>query len=139
MTSVEAAGFQRERRYQVVGLHYMSLYMYDLDAAIAFYSAVFGPPESVDPEGLNYGWRMGSTWLTLLPSSIGNAPESNVTNAEFAIQVASPEEVDRLYQELVAAGAQEFMAPAATRMYEPMRFACVEDPFGVRIDVYALT
>jgi hypothetical protein len=21
-------------------------------------------------------------------------------------------------------------------MYEPMRFACVDDPFGVRIDVY---
>ncbi len=21
-------------------------------------------------------------------------------------------------------------------MYEPMRFACVDDPFGVRVDIY---
>ncbi len=28
------------------------------------------------------------------------------------------------------------MSPADTKMYEPMRFACVDDPFGVRIDVY---
>jgi catechol 2,3-dioxygenase-like lactoylglutathione lyase family enzyme len=138
MASTGAVGVQRERRYQVVGLHYVSLYMYDLDAAIAFYSAIFGPPESVDPEGMNYGWRMGSTWLTILPSSIGTAPESNPCNTEFAIQVSTAEEVDRLYQALVAAGAREFMAPADTTMYEPMRFACVDDPFGVRIDVYAV-
>jgi hypothetical protein len=26
--------------------------------------------------------------------------------------------------------------PEDTEMYEPMRFCCVDDPFGVRIDVY---
>ncbi len=28
------------------------------------------------------------------------------------------------------------MPPDDTKIYEPMRFACVDDPFGVRIDVY---
>jgi hypothetical protein len=36
----------------------------------------------------------------------------------------------------MAAGARPCMAPRDTSMYEPMRFGCVDDPFGVRIDVY---
>ncbi|MFN8444726.1 MAG: hypothetical protein U0175_28330 [Caldilineaceae bacterium] len=39
--------------------------------------------------------------------------------------MATAEEVDRLYQEMIEAGAQSYMAPADTRMYEAMRFACV--------------
>jgi uncharacterized glyoxalase superfamily protein PhnB len=62
--------------------------------------------------------------------------ESNPRNTEFAIQVAAVEEVDRLHHALIAAGAKEYMAPADTRMYKPMRFACSDDPFGVRIDIY---
>jgi hypothetical protein len=55
---------------------------------------------------------------------------------EFAIQVASPEEVDRLHQAFVSAGAKNSWTPEDTRMYEPMRFSAVDDPFGVRIDIY---
>ena len=127
---------ETQRSYNVVGLNYVSLYIKDLREAIAFYSQIFGPPESINENGKIHGWRMGSTWLTLFPSTAGTARDSNPRNAEFAIQVSAAEEVDALYRTLIAAGAQECMQPADTAMYEPMRFACVDDPFGVRMDIY---
>ncbi len=122
--------------FRIVGLGYVSLYIHDLDRAMAFYGRVFGPPNST-PEGDEpAGWKMGSTWLTIFPSTAGASPSSNPRNTEFAIQVTSPEEVDTLHGALVEAGARVCMAPRDTTMYEPMRFGCVDDPFGVRIDVY---
>jgi len=124
------------RLYRIVALNYVSLYVKDFSDAIAFYTQVFGPPESVAESGKVVGWRMGSTWLTVFPSSAGTAHDSNPRNTEFAIQVAAAEDIDRLYGALIGAGAKECMAPEDTTMYEPMRFACVDDPFGVRIDIY---
>ncbi len=117
--------------YHIVDLNFMSIYVKDVAAAVNFYSEVFGAPASVDTPKQIYGWRMGATWLTLLPSNIGTYPQSDPRNTEFAIQLASPEEVDRLYQALLTAGAKNCMQPADTAMYEPMRFACVnDDPVG---------
>ena len=79
---------------------------------------------------------MGTTWLTVFPSRAGTDPAGNPRNAEFAVQVATPAEVDLLHTTLTAAGARTVMAPADTVMYEPMRYCCVDDPFGMRIDVY---
>jgi hypothetical protein len=79
---------------------------------------------------------MGSTWLTLFPGSAGPRPGAEAGNAEFAIQVATPDQVDRLHEALLAAGATNCRSPRDTTMYEPMRFSCVDDPFGMRIDVY---
>lgn len=125
-----------ELPYHIVTLNYVSLYLHTLAEAVAFYTEVFGPPESVDTDQEIYGWRMGATWLTLLPSRDGTGPEHNPTNAEFAVQVSAAEEVDALYAALIEAGAQPLMPPADTKMYERMRYGCVDDPFGVRIDVY---
>ena len=127
---------ETQRSYNVVGLNYVSLYIKDLREAITFYSQIFGPPESINESGTIHGWRMGSTWLTVFPSTAGTAHDSNPRNTEFAIQVAAVGDVDRLHRALIAAGATECISPAATTMYEPMRFACLDDPFGVRIDVY---
>src|SRR5258707_5039360 len=113
----------------------MSLYVRDLMAGVTFYSKVFGPPE-YDENGEVYGWRMGSTWLTVFPASAGPCSDADPRNTEFAIQVRTPAEVDALHQALLDAGAKKCMAPRDTKMYEPMRFACVDDPFRVRIDVY---
>jgi catechol 2,3-dioxygenase-like lactoylglutathione lyase family enzyme len=124
------------RSYQVVGLGYMSLYMRDLEQAVAFYTRFFGPPILGGTDGEYYGWQMGSTWLTVFPSRGGTAPDHNPRNAEFAIQVSRPGEVDLLYQALTDAGAISCTQPLDTRMYDPMRFACVDDPFGVRLDIY---
>jgi catechol 2,3-dioxygenase-like lactoylglutathione lyase family enzyme len=124
------------RPYRIVDLNYVSLYIKDFREAIVFYTQIFGTPQNGDANAALYGWRMGSTWLTVFPSTAGPDHDSNPRNTEFAIQVAAVEEVDRLHRALLAAGAKECMAPEDTRMYEPMRFSCVDDPFGVRIDIY---
>ena len=122
--------------FQIVGLNYVSFYLETLDEAVAFYTKIFGPPEVEDEVGPLYGWKMGTTWLTFLPSKMGTTKEQNPRNAEFAIQVAEPGEVDRLYDAFRAAGATKCMEPQDTEMYEPMRFCAVDDPFEIRIDVY---
>lgn len=118
--------------FNIVGLNYVSIYVKDYDAALAFYTKMFGTPENSDP----YGWRMGSTWLTLFPGKAGTNPDGNPQNVEYAIQVATPEDVDRLHDALLDAGATKGWAPEDTTMYEPMRFCYVDDPFGTRIDIY---
>jgi uncharacterized glyoxalase superfamily protein PhnB len=50
--------------------------------------------------------------------------------------VSAPQEVDILYQTLIEAGAKKGWDPEDTTMYEEMRFCYVDDPFGVRIDIY---
>jgi catechol 2,3-dioxygenase-like lactoylglutathione lyase family enzyme len=123
--------------FRIVTLNYVSLYVHDLPDAVNFYARVFGPPEYVEADEAVYGFRLGATWLTLFPSSAGPAPGSNPRNTEFAIQVSDSAEVDRLHQALLAAGARNCRSPCDTRMYEPMRFGCVDDPFGVRVSIYA--
>ena len=44
--------------------------------------------------------------------------------------------MDVPHQLLINPGAKSCWAPEDTSMYEEMRFSCVDDPFGVRIDVY---
>jgi len=60
---------------------------------------------------------------------------NNPRNAEFAIQVAAPDEVDALYQAFIDAGVKKGWEPFDTEMYEKMRFSYIDDPFGVRIDI----
>ena len=124
------------RPFRILDLNYMSLYIEDFTEALEFYEQVFGLPETADEAGQIYGWRMGATWLTLFPSQQGSYKGSNPRNSEFAIQVSKPEEVDILHQLLINGGAKRCWAPEDTSMYEEMRFSCVDDPFGVRIDVY---
>ena len=122
--------------FEIVSLNYVSAYVQDYETAVSFYTQVFGPPQVAEVKAGIHGWPMGNTWLTLFPSSQGTHPESNPRNLEFAIQVAEPAQVDALHAALVAAGATSCWNPEDTEMYEPMRFAAVDDPFGVRIDVY---
>lgn len=124
----EAGGFR------VVDLNYVSLYLEDLDGGVEFYGELFGPP--VYEEGKLRGWRMGATWLTLFPSDAGSCAGENPRNTEYAIQVERPGQVDVLYRRLLDLGSVVCREPEDTWMYEPMRFACVDDPFGVRIDIY---
>lgn len=125
-----------EDRFHIVGLAYVSLYYRDFDEAVSFYTRAFGSPLAVDDPGVIRGWHLGSTWLTLFPSKGGTRPDANPCNAEFAIHVSTPEEVDVLLQVLIDAGATPGWAAEDSRMYDAMRFGYVDDPFGVRIDVY---
>ena len=124
------------RPFHIVDLNYVSLYVRDFEAAARFYRRVFGEPGDREDGGRQLGWRMGATWLTLFPGGVSGQPDANPRNAEFAVQVAAPEEVDALHAALLAAGATTMTVPCDTVMYQPMRFACVDDPFGTRIDVY---
>lgn len=120
--------------FKIVGVNYVSLYVKDFDAAVEFYSRILNPPTYEEKD--TYGWKMGTTWLTIFPSKYGTSQGRNPCNAEFAIQVATPEAVDELYEMFLKAGAKDYCPPEDTQMYESMRFACVDDPFGMRIDVY---
>jgi catechol 2,3-dioxygenase-like lactoylglutathione lyase family enzyme len=133
---MSGAALESEGRFRVVGLGYVSLYYRDFDEAVAFYTRVFGTPLEADDPGVIRGWHLGSIWLTLFPSKGGTKPDANPCNTEFAIQVSTPEEVDVLLQVMIDAGATLCWAAEDTEMYDPMRFGYVEDPFGVRIDVY---
>jgi len=129
---------EKAKPFKIIDLNFVSLYFLNLAEAVAFYTKIFGPPDQIYEKGPHYGWELGATWLTLFESKIGTVKESNPRNAEFAIQVAEPDEVDRMYAAFLAAGAKTCMKPEDTEMYVPMRFACVDDPFDVRIDVYCL-
>jgi len=121
--------------FKIVGLRFPSFYLQDYEKAAAFYTEVFGEPET-NEEAIK-GWYLGDTWLTLFPSvGMAATPGHNPRNAEFAIQVETPGQVDRLYTALLKAGAKVCMAPEDTEMYIPMRFCCVDDPFGIRVDVF---
>ena len=138
MFKAENRSGSEEQRFNIVDLNYVSLYYEDFHKAIAFYEKVFGPPDQVDQGGEIYSWQMGLTWLTLFPSKKGTHKRSNPRNTEFAIQVSAPQEVDILFQALIEAGAKKGWDPEDTTMYEEMRFCYVDDPFGVRIDIYSL-
>ena len=125
-----------DRGLGIVGLNFVTLYFVDLEGAVEFYQTVLGPPDEVVTAPVIWGWKMGSTWLTLFPSAIGVNARSNPRNTEFGIQVETPGQVDTLYQAFLDAGATKCREPEDTEMYDAMRFSCVDDPFGVRIDIY---
>ncbi len=121
--------------FKIVALRYPSFYLQEFERAVAFYTQVFGEPQT-NEESIK-GWFLGDTWLTLFPAvGMAAVPGENPRNAEFAVQVEVPEQVDRLYAALLEAGAKACMAPEDTEMYVPMRFCCVDDPFGIRVDVF---
>lgn len=119
---------QPEARFAFAGLLGATLYYQDYPAALAFYTEVLGPPAYIEGE-YTHGWQVGDTWLTLFPAKNGNP-----TNVEVGFYVQTPEEVDRLYQAFVSAGAQG-EPPIDTLMYEPVRMCVLTDPFGVSLAV----
>lgn len=123
-----------DRGFEVAGLAYVTLYIEDYEKAVAYYTGVFGEPDCKQAQFM--GWAMGDTWLTVFPSKTGNAPGKNPRNMEFAVRVKAREQVDVLHARLVELGGVDKWTPEDTEMYDKMRFACVDDPFGVRIDVY---
>ena len=123
-------------RDAIVTLNYVSLYFERFAEAVDFYTKVFGAPDQPEEDHGFGSWKMGSTWLTLFPSRMGVNPEGDPVNAEFGIQVQEPAQVDELSEILLENGAKLVMAPEDTWMYESMRFVALDDPFGVRIDVY---
>jgi predicted enzyme related to lactoylglutathione lyase len=119
---------------RVLGVAYPSLYVRDLEAATAFYESLLGPVEYRE-KGL-VGIRVGDTWLTLFDAHVMGRDAEGPRNTEFALRLGSPEDVDEMCRRFVAAGAKVVMPPADTRMYDAMRYACVDDPHGLRVGLY---
>ena len=121
--------------YRVEALRFPSFYVSDLSAAKVFYTQVLGPPQCEEEQLA--GWKIGDTWLTLFPA-VGAAPIAGEgpRNSEIAIRVSETGGVDAMLAALVRAGATLRMPARDTEMYESMRFGCVDDPFGIRVDVY---
>lgn len=123
---------------RIDGAEYPTFYVPDLASAKAFYEQVFGAVEYTENDDL-LGIRLGDTWLTFFPTKLGPHPDvDGPRNAEFAVRMKSPGDVDALYARLVELGSKPLSGyePKDTWMYRPMRFCCVDDPFGIRIDVF---
>ena len=126
------------RPFNIVALSFVSLYFNDVDAARLLYSRVLGEPHMLDHHQNMCGWNLCTSWLTFLPASAGTQPDAPPCNTEFALQLQTTVEVDAIFHAFVEAGFTARMQPHDTTMYVPMRFACVDDPFGVRVDVIAM-
>ncbi len=87
-----------EPRYKFHGIHGITLYFEQYEAAVSYYSEVMGEPAYVEASGTR-GWRLGNTWLTLLKGRTGN-PQ----NMEKNIVMQTPEEADRLQAAFIKAG-----------------------------------
>lgn len=117
----------------VLGIAYPSFYFADLDRALTLYEAVFGPA-AYREEGLA-GIRLGDTWLTLFGPERAPASGHGPRNAEIGVRLARPADVDALHARFLERGARSVMAPQDTWMYEDLRYACLDDPLGIRWDL----
>jgi hypothetical protein len=113
-----------ERRFAFRGIQGASIHYRDHSAALEFLQRVFGPPAYIEGE-FTHGWKLGETWLSVFPSEVGNA-----SNMEIPVYMESADDVDKLYQAFIEAGAAG-EPPENTLMYESVRIAFVQDPFGV--------
>lgn len=118
-------------RFRYVGLHGITLYFGDYEAALDYYTQVLGPPAYVEGKHTR-GWQIGNTWLTLLRGKTGN-PQ----NVEVSIIMESPQEAERLQAAFIEAGGHG-KTPSDQLMYQPIRYCPVTDPFGTNILIYSL-
>lgn len=121
---------QPKPRFAFVGARGVSISVVEHDAALAYYTEVFGPPAYIEGEGI-HGWLLADTWFTLFQGESGGP-----TNSDVSLQMQTTAEAERLHAALIAAGGNG-EAPSDEIMYTPIRFCAVEDPFGLQWIVYA--
>lgn len=121
---------QPESRFEYLGLHGVTLFFSDYEAAVDYYTSVLGSPAYVEGKGTR-GWQIGETWLTLLKWEKGNP-----RNVEFNIVMKSSQEAERLQAAFIEAGGSG-EPPSDQLMYEPVRFCPVVDPFGTNILIFS--
>lgn len=121
---------QPEQRFAFAGTRGMSISVKDYEAALAFYTEVFGPPAYVEGHDTS-GWHLGDSWFTVFPSSAGGP-----TNSDVSLELKTPADAERLHAAFLAAGGSG-EAPSDELMYVPLRFCPVKDPFGLQWILYA--
>jgi hypothetical protein len=115
-----------EPRFDYKGLYGITLFFEEFEAAVEYYSRVFGPPAYVEGAGTR-GWRIGNTWLTLLKGRNGT-PQ----NVELSLVMKDAIEAERLQAAFIEAGSSG-PDPSDQLMYEPVHICPVSDPFGTEI------
>lgn len=110
----------------------VALFFADYEAAVAYYTAVLGPPGYVEGQ-YTRGWRVGRSWLTLF-----NAEAGGPQNVEVTIRMATAAAAEALQQAFIDAGGTG-PAPSDQLMYEPIRYCPVRDPFGTAILIVSPT
>ena len=117
-------------RFDVIGSRGITVLAADFEAALDYYRTVFGDPAYVESDDTR-GWRLGDTWLTLMPCG-GGAPSRN----EVSLELSSPAEAERLHAAMIEAGGRG-SPPSDQLMYAPIRFCAVTDPHGTSWVLYA--
>ncbi|UCH59456.1 MAG: hypothetical protein JSV61_14740 [Anaerolineales bacterium] len=121
---------QPDARYAFRGMHAVTLYFQEYEAAVAYYAQVLGLPAYKEGQG-THGWRIGDTWFTLLKGRQGNP-----ANVEINFVMATPAEAERLQAAFIAAGGVG-EPPSDQFMYIPVRYCPVRDPFGTEILIFS--
>lgn len=112
-----------EPRFHFTGVFGVTLFYEAFTEAVAYFTAVLGPPAYVEGTGTR-GWPVGAGWLTLLQGSAGN-PQ----NVEITFTVDTPAAAERLHAAFLQAGGQG-EAPSDQLMYAPIRYCAVTSPQG---------
>ena len=113
----------------------------DLDRTVAFYRALgCDLPDPPGEDGGHLVAELGDVRLMIDTEEIMRSFDPEWSGAgsgrvTLGAECASPEEVDRLHDELSALGSGSHLAPFDA--FWGQRYATVLDPDGIRVDLYA--
>ena len=112
----------------------LSINVSDFDAAVAFYSRLFGAPAKLRPGYANFA--VDDPPLKLLLNSPGNGPGGTINH--LGVEVSSTEDVSRAADRLEARGLDTEPEPGAVCCYALQDKVWAHDPDGVAWEYYTV-
>ena len=112
----------------------LSISVSDFDAAVAFYSPLFGPPAKLRPGYANFA--VDDPPLKLVLNSPGNGPGGTINH--LGVEVASAEEVTQADARLAADGLAVEPEPGAVCCYARQDKVWAHDPDGLAWEYYTV-
>jgi len=112
----------------------LSINVGDFDAAMSFYTLLFGAPAKIRPGYANFA--VDDPPLKLVLNSPGNGPGGTINH--LGVEVASTEEVTQAGARLAAEGLAIEPEPGATCCYARQDKVWAHDPEGVAWEYYTV-
>jgi catechol 2,3-dioxygenase-like lactoylglutathione lyase family enzyme len=112
----------------------LSINVSDFDAAVAFYSRMFGPPAKLRPGYANFA--VDDPPLKLVLNSPGNGPGGTINH--FGVEVASTGDVMQAEARLAAESVAVEPEPGAVCCYAVQDKVWAHDPDGVPWEYYTV-